>query len=246
MADQAIEFPVLGMTCTNCAAAVERTLRKKVPGVISASVNFATETATVEYDPVATDPTAMAEAVHNAGYELILPRESVNDQDTEKEARERELGAQKRDFLVGLIFTIPLFVVSMGRDFSLLGEWAHADWVGWLFLTLASPVQFYTGRGFYTGSFRSIRAGSANMDVLVALGSSAAYFYSVAVLVLPGAGEHVYFETAALIITLIKLGKLLEARAKGQASAAIRKLMDLAPQVTSIKDLSGPPFKLSR
>ena len=239
MTEQQIELAVVGMTCANCAAAVERTLSRKVPGVVSASVNFATETATVAFDPLATDPRAMAKAVHDAGYELILPREGAGEQDTEQEARERELKAQKRDFLVGLAFTLPLFAVSMGRDFSLLGEWAHALWVNWLFLALASPVQFYTGRGFYTGGLRSIRAGAANMDVLVALGSSAAYFYSVAVLMLPGVGEHVYFETAALIVTLIRLGKLLEARAKGQASAAMRKLMDLAPHVALIEDEDG-------
>jgi Cu+-exporting ATPase len=233
------ELPIVGMTCARCAATVERTLNKKVPGVISASVNFGMETATVEFDPTLTDFQAMAEAVKKAGYELVLSGEGVEEQDAEQAARERELSSQKRFFLVGLLFTVPLFALSMGRDFFLLGEWGHAVWVNWFFLLLATPVQFYTGWGFYTGGWKSVRAGSANMDVLVALGSSAAYFYSVAVLLLPGVGQHVYFETSAVIITLIKLGKLLEARAKGHASAAIRKLMDLAPKVAHVEDEDG-------
>ena len=235
-----VDLPVIGMTCTNCAANVERTLNKKVEGVTSATVNFGTETATVEYDPSITDLRAMAEAVKMAGYQLIPPADEGNvGDDEEQKARAQELMSQKRFFIVGLIFTLPLFFFSMGRDFFLLGEWSHAVWVNWLFLILAAPVQFYTGWGFYTGGWKSIRSGSANMDVLVALGSSVAFFYSLAVLLLPHLGSHVYFETSALIITLIKLGKLLEAKAKGQASSAIRKLMDLAPKVAHVEQEDG-------
>ncbi len=235
-----IELPVIGMTCANCAATVERTLNKKVNGVNSASVNFGTETATVEYDPVVTNLQTMAEAVKKAGYQLILPADEGNvEDDEEQKARERELRNQKRFFVTGLIFTLPLFVLSMARDFSLVGEWSHAAWVNWLFLFLAAPVQFYTGWGFYTGGWKSIRAGSANMDVLVALGSSVAFFYSLTVLLFPNIGEHVYFETSALIITLIKLGKLLEAKAKGQASSATRKLMNLAPKFAHLEQEDG-------
>jgi Cu+-exporting ATPase len=233
---QRIELPIVGMTCARCSATVERTLKKKVPGVLSASVNFGTETASVEFDPTVTNTQAMAQEVEKAGYELVIPAEGTDEQDAEQAARDRELRNQKRYFLVGLIFTLPLFAMSMGRDFFLLGDWAHAVWMNWLFFALATPVQFYTGWGFYTGGWKSVRGGSANMDVLVALGSSAAYFYSMAVLLLPGVGEHVYFETSAVIITLIKLGKLLEARAKGHASAAIRKLMDLAPKIAHVED----------
>ena len=235
-----IEMPVIGMTCTNCAATVERTLKKKVNGVSSAIVNFGTETATVEYDPALTDPQAMAEAVKKAGYQLILPADGGDVQeDVEQKARADELRSQKRYFFTGLAFTLPLFVLSMGRDFSLFGAWSHAVWVNWLFLILAAPVQFYTGWGFYTGGWKSVRAGSANMDVLVALGSSVAFFYSTAVLLFPNVGTHVYFETSALIITLIKLGKLLEAKAKGQASSAIKKLMDLAPKIAHLEQENG-------
>ena len=239
MSHSQIELPVVGMTCANCAAAVERTLKKKVSGVTQAIVNFATETATVEFDPTVTDVQAMAEAVKKAGYQLLLTAGKEDGRDVEQEARERELRSQRRYFIVGMIFTLPLFALSMGRDFFILGSWSHAIWVNWLFLFLAAPVQFYTGWGFYTGGWKSIRAGSANMDVLVALGSSAAFFYSLAVLVFPHIGEHVYFETSALIITLIKLGKLLEAKAKGQASAAIKTLMDLAPKVAHIENEEG-------
>lgn len=234
-----VNLPVIGMTCTNCSATVEKTLNEKVPGVIKASVNFGTEKAIVEYDPGLTDLSKMAKAVAKAGYELILPQDDGDIGDAEELARTKELKSQQRYFLVGLIFTLPLFILSMSRDFSMLGPWAHEAWVNWLFFALATPVQFYTGWGFYTGAFKSVRAGSANMDVLVALGSSTAYFYSLAVLLFPGLGIHVYFETSALIITLIKLGKLLEAGAKGKASSAIRKLMDLAPKTAHVENASG-------
>ncbi|MBU1276239.1 MAG: heavy metal translocating P-type ATPase [Proteobacteria bacterium] len=228
------------MTCARCAANVERTLAKKVPGVAQASVNFGTETASVDYDPEAVSLEDMAQAVKNAGYELILPTEGeAGLEDAEAQARAAELAAQRRFFWVGVAFTLPLFVISMSRDFGLLGPWASAAWVNWLFLALATPVQFYTGGGFYVGGYKSVKGGAANMDVLVALGSSAAYFYSLAVLLIPGLGHHVYFETSAVIITLIKLGKLLEAQAKGQASAAIRKLMDLAPKMARVIDEQG-------
>ena len=119
-------------------------------------------------------------------------------QDAEQEARRRELQAQERYFAVGLAFTLPLFVLSMGRDFGLWGAWAHASWVNWLFFLLAAPVQFYTGGGYYVGGWKSLKNGSANMDVLVAMGSSVAFAYSLAVLLLPGLGHHVYFETSAV------------------------------------------------
>ena len=234
-----VDLPVVGMTCTNCAAAVERTLKKKVPGVKNASVNFAIETASVEYDSTQTDLETMAQAVEQAGYQLVLPAEGAQPEDREQAARARELAAQRRYFWVGMAFTLPLFVLSMGRDFGLWGAWAHAAWVSWLFWALATPVQFYTGGGFYTGGYKSLKNRAANMDVLVALGSSTAYFYSLAVLIFPSLGQHVYFETSAVIITLIKLGKLLEARAKGQASDAIKKLMDLAPKKAHVLDEQG-------
>jgi Cu+-exporting ATPase len=122
----------------------------------------------------------------------------------------------------------------MGRDFGVLGAWSHAPWVNWVFWVLATPVQFYTGWDYYTGGWKSLKNRSANMDVLVAMGSSVAYFYSLALLLYPALGSHVYFETSAVIITLIKLGKMLESRAKGRTGNAIRKLMGLRPKTATI------------
>ena len=138
-----------------------------------------------------------------------------------------------RNVIIGALFTIPLFILSMGRDFNLWGHWAHESWVNYLFWALATPVQFYTGREFYTGAYKSIRNGSANMDVLVALGSSVAYFYSV-IITLGLLGGHVYFETSASIITLVMTGKLMESIAKGRTSAAIKKLIGLRAKTARV------------
>ena len=227
------ELAVTGMTCTNCSATVERVLNQKVPGVLSASVNFAAERATVSYLASVTSIDRMVEAIEKAGYGAV-PTESGEAGDSEAAAREAEVRDQAKKFFIGLLFTAPLFVLSMGRDMGLFGPWAHAAAMNWLFLVLASPVQFYTGWDYYVGGFRSLRNKSANMDVLVAMGSSVAYFYSLAVLVFPLLGDHVYFETAAVIITLIKLGKLLEVRAKRKTGGAIRKLLDLQPNTAAV------------
>jgi Cu+-exporting ATPase len=234
------ELAVVGMTCTNCSANVQRVLSKKVPGVLSASVSFASETAQVEYDPSKVTLEDMAAAVAKAGFTLVVPAPDDGAvEDEEQKARQAELMANRRALWVGLAFTVPLFILSMARDFALLGAWAHAPWVNWLFLLLATPVQFYTGWGYYQGGYKALRSGTANMDVLVALGSSVAYFYSLALLMVPALSGHVYFETSAMIISLIKVGKFLEARAKGRASAAIRKLMDLSPKTAHLLDDQG-------
>ena len=229
-----VELPITGMTCANCAMNIERTLNKKVSGVVQASVNFASERASVEYLPTLTNLDAIIAAIQEAGFGAILPDESGEDEDVEQRARRAEIAAQTRKFTVGLLFTVPLFLWSMGRDFGLLGAWSHALWVNWAFWALATPVQFYTGWDYYTGGWKSLKNRSANMDVLVAMGSSVAYFYSLAVLLYPTLGSHVYFETSAVIITLIKLGKMLEARAKGRTGNAIRKLMGLRPKTATI------------
>lgn len=238
-----LELPVTGMTCANCAQAIERALKRKVPGVVNASVNLATEKALVEYLPGEVSRRNIVKAIEDAGYGVVqaAPKEL---QDAEKEARRRETKRQTRNFQVGALLTFPLFVLSMGRDFDVLGHWAHAPWMNWLFLALASPVQFYVGWDYYRGAYKALRNRSANMDLLIAMGSSAAFIYSLFVTVAltvgyAGWGSHVYFETAALIITLIKLGKLLEARAKVKTSESIRKLMQLQPltaRVISDKD----------
>ncbi|MBX7250768.1 MAG: heavy metal translocating P-type ATPase, partial [Candidatus Promineofilum sp.] len=233
-----VELPLLGMTCANCAATIERRL-KKTDGVVDASVNLASERATVRYAPGATTRADLVAAVRAAGYDVVEAAEGEEAVDAEAAAREAEIAHQKRRLLVGALFTLPLFLLSMGRDLGLLGSWAGALWVDWLFLALATPVQFYVGWDYYTGAFKSLRNGSANMDVLVALGSSVAYFYSVAVLLFKTAGSHaighhLYFETSAVIITLIVTGKLLEVRAKGRTSEAIKKLMGLQPRTARV------------
>jgi len=226
MAEQTLDLAVRGMTCANCARAVECALSGKVPGVSSASVNLATEQVRVSYDPTATSVEAMASAVREAGFELVLPTAEPGD----VEARQRGTHDLVRQLAVGIACTVPLVVLSMGRDGGLWGEWSHAGWVNPLLLLLAAPVQFYTGAAFLAGAVRSLRARQPNMDVLVALGSSAAFAYSAVVVAVPGLAPHVYFESSALIITLVKLGKLLEARAKRQTSRALRDLLDLAPR----------------
>jgi len=233
-----IELPITGMTCANCVATVERALNKKVPGVVNATVNFATEKASVEYVPGQVTRADMVAAIEKAGYGVV-EAQAGDLEDAEQAAREAEIRDQTRKFWTGVAFALPLFVLSMARDFGLLGEWAHASWVNWLMLAMATPVQFYTGWDYYVGGFKALRNKSANMDVLVAMGSSAAYFYSLPVTIAltlgsEALGMHVYYETAAVIITLIKLGKLLEARAKGQTSAAIKKLMGLRAKTARV------------
>jgi Cu+-exporting ATPase len=225
-------FAVLGMSCANCAANIEKVLGK-MPGVIKAAVNFANERVSVEYISALTDVGDIASAVEKAGYQAVLPDENA-EEDAESIAAKQDIQRQTRRFAVGAAFSLPLFFLSMGRDFGLTGEWSHAPWVNWLFLLLALPVQFYTGWDYYTGGYRSLKNKSANMDVLVAMGSSVAFFYSLGILFFPAWGEHVYFETAALIITLVRLGKMLEARSKGKTGGAIRKLMALQPETAVI------------
>lgn len=237
-----LTFPVIGMTCANCVAAVERN-SKKVHGVTDATVNFASEKVTVIYDPTLTNAqtlaTDLSERIKKAGYEIVAETAGETLEDAEAAAREAEIHHQRKRFIVGLCFSLPLFLMSMARDLNFLGHWAHAVWVNWLFWALATPVQFYVGRDYYVGGWHSLRNRSANMDVLVAMGSSVAYFYSVAVLIAGtlgsnALGDHVYFETSAVIITLIVVGKLLEVRAKGRTSAAIKKLMGLQPKTARV------------
>ena len=229
-----IELPVTGMTCANCVATIERILNNKIPGIIKADVNFAAEQARIEYVPEVTAPDQIVSVLEKAGYGAILPESAENPETAADAARNAEVRHQAITFFVGMVFTLPLFVLSMGRDMGFFGTWALHPAMSWGFLLLATPVQFYTGKDYYVGAFKSLVNKSANMDVLVAMGSSAAYFYSLAVLLVPDFGDHVYFETSAVIITLIKLGKLLETRAKRKTGGAIRKLMSLRPDTASV------------
>ena len=253
-----IEFPVTGMTCASCSGRVERAL-KKVSGVLDASVNLAAERANVTYLPTATGWSELKAAVEQAGYGVIETAEAGagSVEDVEAAARARELADKRRKLLVGVALGLPLFLLSMARDLGLIEPWligaaaeamrqmatasdfmkhdfaARYDALNWLFLALATPVQFYSGRDFYVHAWKALKNKTANMDTLIALGSSAAYFYSVALL-LSGLAGHVYFETAALIITLILVGKYLEARAKSRTSAAIKALIGLQPKTARV------------
>ncbi|HNP72453.1 MAG TPA: heavy metal translocating P-type ATPase [Kouleothrix sp.] len=251
-----LDIPVTGMTCASCSSRVERAL-KKVPGVLSASVNLASEQASLTYLPTQAGWPEFKAAIENAGYGVVeIDDASATPEDTEAAARARELAQKRRKLMVGIALGLPLFVLSMARDFGLIAPWltpfwaaneqamghgatmtmhypARADILNWLFLALATPVQFYSGWDYYVHAWKALRARTANMDTLIALGSSAAYVYSVALLAFGLAG-HVYFETAALIITLILVGKYLEARAKSQTGAAIKALIGLQPKMARV------------
>lgn len=225
----------------NDARRLEKALAK-LDGVLEAQVTFTTEKARVKYVPTIITQAELRRAVSAAGFEAIELGGAA--EDAEAKAREHEINEQRRLLIIGLIFTVPLFVLSMSKDFGLLPDFVYTNttmsgmrdaqpWFNWLMLVLATPVQFYVGWQYYVGAFKAIRNKSANMDVLIAMGSSAAFFYSLPITfgLLMG---HVYYETAAVIITLIKLGKFLEARAKGRTSEAIKKLMGLRAKTARV------------
>jgi len=219
------------MSDNNDALRLEKAL-SRLDGVLEAHVNFAAEHALVRYIPTVISQSEIRRAVSAAGFEPVETGD--NTEDAERKAREAEIAQQRHLLTVGLIFTIPLFLLSMGGDLGLLPmSIADAPWIKWVKLALATPVQFYVGWQYYVGAYKSLRNRSANMDVLIAMGSSAAYFYSLPIVfgLIPG---HVYFETAAVIITLIRLGKFLEARAKGHTSEAIKKLMGLKAKTARV------------
>jgi Cu+-exporting ATPase len=218
------------LTDDNDARHLEKVL-SKLEGVLEASVSLATEHARVKYVPTVVSQAEMRATISKAGFEAVeLGGET---EDVEAKARQAEIAHQRRLLVIGLAFTLPLFLFSMARDLGLLGMWAHAAWVNGLMWAVATPVQFYVGWQYYVGAYKALRNRSANMDVLIAMGSSVAYFYSIFITLglLPG---HVYFETSAVIITLIRLGKFLEARAKGRTSEAIKKLIGLRPKTAHI------------
>lgn len=198
---------------------------QSLEGVRDAVVNLVTEKVRIEYIPTVISQREIRAEIIKAGFSAVATGDDA--EDVEQLARDREISEQKKLLITGLVLTVPLFLLSMLGDFGLLPlAIANASWVPWLMFALATPVQFYVGWQYYLGAYKSLRNGAANMDVLIAMGSSAAYFYSIPVMLglLPG---HVYFETGAVIITLIRLGKFLEARAKGRTSEAIKKLLGL-------------------
>ena len=215
------------MSDGNDARRLEKAL-SQLDGVLQANVSYGAERARISYVPTLISQAELRHAVAKAGFEAVVTGGEV--EDAERVARQKEIDQQKHYLIVGLFFTVPLFLLSMGRDFGLLPpSLSQASWLNWLMFALATPVQFYVGWQYYVGAYKSLRNRSANMDVLIAMGSSTAYFYSIPI-VFGLISGHVYFETAAVIITLIKIGKFLEARAKGHTSEAIKKLMGLRPK----------------
>ncbi|GIM46223.1 copper-translocating P-type ATPase [Collibacillus ludicampi] len=230
--NEKVIFAIHGMTCAACVNRVERSL-KKVDGVVQAVVNLANEKATVEYIPGITDVDQLIRAVRKAGYDARVAQEP--DTEAENEAQQKAYREWKRLFLVSVLLSAP-FLLQMLSDFMLSytpGVAFHFMIPPYLQLVFASVVQFYAGWRFYKGAFHALRGGSANMDVLVSMGTSAAYLYSF-VSVLMGNWTHLYFESSAVVITLILLGKLLEARAKGQTSHAIKTLMGLQAKTARV------------
>jgi Cu+-exporting ATPase len=234
------DISIRRMSDDNDARRLEKALAS-MEGVLSAQVSFAAERARVRYIPTLVSQADLRRAVHSAGFDAI--EASGESDDAEAEARQREIDTQRRLLITGIVFTLPLFLFSMARDLELVPMEATQTWGNWLMLALALPVQFYVGWQYYVGAYKSLRNGSANMDVLVAMGSSAAFLYSLPV-AFGWIHGHVYFETAAVIITLIRLGKFLEARAKGRTSEAIKKLMGLRAKMAHVvregQDLDVP------
>ncbi|HXY22971.1 MAG TPA: heavy metal translocating P-type ATPase, partial [Burkholderiaceae bacterium] len=232
---QFLEIGVRGMTCANCSARVERALRA-VPGVAEASVNLATERASVRYDEKRVGTAALAQAITAAGYTPLI-FEDHDALEREAHAREGELIGQRRDLVMAALLTLPVLLLAMGPMLApalgqLLLRWAPAPrfW-DWAQLLLASVVVYGPGRRFFVAGAHAFGAGSPDMNSLVMTGVGAAWFYSaIAVLApqwLPADARHLYFESAAVVVTLILMGKYLEALAKGRAGAAIAKLIGL-------------------
>ena len=213
----------------NDARRLERAIGK-VEGVLDVKVNLTAEQARVQYVPTIVSQTELRKTIKAAGFDVV--ETGADTEDAEQKARQNEIDQQRHLLIIGLIFTIPLFILAMTRDL-LMPPWAEQSWVIWLMWVLSTPVQFYVGWQYYVGAYKALRNGSANMDVLIAMGSSVAFAFSILVTlgILPG---HVYFETSAVIITLIKLGKYLEARAKGRTSEAIKKLMGLRAKTAHV------------
>ena len=232
-----ITLPIGGMTCASCVERNEKALRE-VPGVISASVNFATEKATVEYIAGVLTRAELVMAVEGAGYKVLESEEGEPGESEDSEARLRRLEYRKLQLkvLVGAVLSVPVFIGSFPELFGNLGP-LNNMYVLW---ALATPVQFWVGWQFYRGAIAAARHKTTNMNTLVAVGSSSAYLYTVAAILFPsffeaqGLGAPMYFDTAAIIITLILLGRMLEARARGQTSEAIKRLVGLRPKTARV------------
>jgi Cu+-exporting ATPase len=237
-ATERVDLPISGMSCAACARRIETALAG-AEGVRAAHVNFATSRATVEFDPALTAVSALAQTVRDTGYDVPAP--VAEQADPVEAARGAEYDDLRRRFIVAAVLSVPVLAIAMSHGTI---PWLDFPGVNWLQLALTTPVVLYSGGGFFRAAWKALRHGAADMNTLVALGTGAAYLFSVAATVWPqwfahttsGAmhGPPVYYEAAAVIIALILLGRLLESRAKGRTGAAIRRLLQLQPQTARI------------
>ncbi|HET7615344.1 MAG TPA: copper ion binding protein, partial [Bacillales bacterium] len=224
--EERAELAIRGMTCAACSARIEKGLGR-MAGVGSANVNLASETGVVSYHPGIVTIEEIFERVRKLGYEASLRAETKN-------RKQAEIRRKQRRLTLSVLLSLPLVIGMLGH----FGIPVPAVLMNmWVQFVLASAVQFYIGAPFYSGAYRALANESANMDVLVALGTSAAYFYSVSEMVrslVTGASVELYFETSAVLITLILIGKLFEALAKGRTTEAIKKLMSLQAKEATV------------
>ena len=225
-----IQFGVVGMSCASCVSKIENALRA-VPGVTSAEVNLATERAQVAFHPPETSFASIQKAVEDVGYQVVQIVDAA--EDTDKLRREQAYRRLRLRFLLGVVLTLPILLGSLPGLFPWMPDFMNRYEV---LFALTLPVQFGVGYSFYTGTWRTLRHLTADMNTLIAVGTTAAFVYSTIETFLPQVfeGSHIYFDTSAVIITLILLGRVLEMRAKGQTSEAIKKLMGLQPRTARI------------
>ncbi len=235
-----ITIPIKGMTCASCVKRVQDALAS-VKGVFSASVNLATEKATVEYSPVQAGIRDFRKAIRDAGYDIIEVQAGEDPVEKEKREREEVYRKLRTKLITGIVLTVPIFVLMLWESLGLSAIIEIPEQVNFLLqFLIQTPVQFWVGWQFYTGAIAAARHRTTNMNTLIAVGTSAAYIYSVTATFFPsvfeieGYSAHVYFDTAATIIVLILLGRLFEARAKGRTSEAIKKLAGLQPKTARI------------
>jgi Cu+-exporting ATPase len=229
-------IPIGGISCASCVATIEGALRQTA-GVVSATVNFATNTATVEFTPPTATTADLRRAIQAAGYEPLHVASDASPTDHERIAREREIQTLKRKLVTGVMLTVPVVLGSMHHWFP----WTPAILRHrWTLLVLTTPVQFWVGASFYRGAWAALRRKTSDMNTLIAVGTSAAYAYSLATTVAPeffrarGIPPAVHYETAAVIITLILLGRLLETIAKGRTSQAMKRLIGLQAKTARV------------
>lgn len=272
--DERCDLPILGMHCAACATRIEKALGK-APGVQQAGVNYATGRATVHYDPRTTDTARLRDVVKKLGYDAIVPNSAPQNtaghstaghahgaaepegvSEAEAQAREKEYQRQKRQFFIALALTVPVVLTAMGAHWGPFQGALSGSWRVWFELALTTPVLFWAGREFFVGAWISAKHRAADMNTLVAIGTFAAYAYSLVVTVAPHlltsatsthsgmagmkmSGPGVYYEAAAVIVTLILMGNVLQARANSQTSSAIKALMGLQPKTARVERNGG-------